>query len=126
MILAMLLFTARVVRRRRAGLCLMMLLSGAASIQAQGIDDVSSSLGGGVFTPYRGGSMTSQPLGPATSLTIPARPMGRLPGSAALGLRDGINALRPAGAGTQGGLMPRRHAGPRPFRLPAPRRPMAR
>lgn len=133
MILAMLLYTARAVGRRRSGLCLLVLLAGAAPARAQSAGGGYLPSGAGTFVPYRGdslGVMPSGPVGPATALAVPSRSMGRMPGSAALGLRDGVNALQPLGV--RGGMasspmigrtpamkpMPRRPVGSYPFRVP--------
>ncbi|OJW10575.1 MAG: hypothetical protein BGO49_22935 [Planctomycetales bacterium 71-10] len=132
MILAMLLDTARAVRRHQSGLCLLALMACAAPARAQSAGGGYLPSGAGTFVPYRGdslGVMPSGPLGPATTLTVPSRPMGRMPGSAALGLRDGVNALQPIGP--RGGMasspmvgrpamkpMPRRPVGSYPFRIP--------
>lgn len=134
MILAMLLFTARAVRRRLAWVCLLMLMGGAASARAQSFEGGYLPPGAGTFVPYRGGAVgvmpSTVPLGPAMNLTVPSRPMGRMPGSAALGLRDGLMMLQPNGVrggmapppmlGRPAGLrsMPRQPVGSHPFLLP--------
>ncbi|MDG3004531.1 hypothetical protein [Paludisphaera mucosa] len=135
MIVAMLLFTARHLRRRWARLAAAALLAflawPAASAQAQGVEGGYLPSGGGAFVPFRGGpggGLGVMPSGPRTPVSSPSSSSlmgGMAGGGSTLGAPNGLTSLRPIGGGGSpgmgsGGLLDRSSNAPsmKPMRRP--------